>query len=62
MQFLYKQMINIYGTLEKACSPLAQKETTPEDCIANWTCYKSGTGEQHNADTKIRCATVCERF
>ncbi|WP_115705080.1 hypothetical protein [Legionella sainthelensi] len=62
MQFLYNQMIYLYGSLPNACSSRVQQETTPEDCIVNWTCYKSGTGEQKNGDTTVKCARLCEQF
>ncbi|KTD09271.1 hypothetical protein Lgra_2506 [Legionella gratiana] len=55
MQALYKQMTSIYGSLEAACS--RQVETTPADCVANWTCYKSGPN-----DKAKNCAKVCEPF
>ena len=40
MDSLYKRMIGVFGTLQKACE--YQKYTTTQDCINNWNCYRFG--------------------
>lgn len=60
MKLLYGQMVAVYGSLESACA--AQRETTPDDCIANWKCYKTGTATQKVDDIYVNCASVCEKF
>ena len=40
MELLYKRMISYYGSLGQACH--GQKNTTPQDCLNNWNCYRLG--------------------
>lgn len=37
---IYKLMIARYGSIEVACK--FQKETTPQDCLDDWHCYRIG--------------------
>lgn len=39
-KWLYGIMVSTYGSLAKACE--AQKETSVQDCIDNWTCHMNG--------------------
>lgn len=40
MNQLYNRMVVVFGSLKKACE--YQHYTTPQDCMNNWTCYRSG--------------------
>lgn len=39
-KLLYNRMINIYGSVERACR--AQHETTVEECMNDWACFLDG--------------------
>jgi|SRR5580704_4658984 hypothetical protein len=45
MTALYNRMISVFGSLQKACE--YQRYTTTQDCIDNWTCYRSGGIDSH---------------
>lgn len=61
MKMLYARMVSVYKTLDNACAN--QHHTTKEDCVANWNCYRLGTGQQQTDDHRIaNCKSVCERF
>lgn len=56
MEKLYRRMIFIYGTVEKACQN--QKDTLPETCIDHWECYRNGGKNSLNqlcSGTGIAC-------
>lgn len=40
MDTLYNLMVARFGTMEKACNQ--QKDTSPQDCMDNWNCYRNG--------------------
>lgn len=40
MNMLYARLVSVFGSLQKACE--YQKETTTQDCMDNWKCYRSG--------------------
>jgi hypothetical protein len=40
MNALYKRMVGVFGTLQKACE--FQKYTSTQDCMDNWNCYLFG--------------------
>lgn len=40
MNWIYTEMLVIYGTQDRACR--AQKETTPQICNDDWNCYRLG--------------------
>ena len=40
MNFLYRRMVGLYGSLEKACSH--QRHTSYQNCLDNWNCYLLG--------------------
>lgn len=40
MKALYDRMIGLFGSMEKACR--YQKDTTPQNCIDSWNCYRKG--------------------
>lgn len=48
MNQLYNRMVVVFGSLKKACD--YQHYTTPQDCMNNWNCYRTGgvdsTGKQ----------------
>ena len=64
MKTLYSRMLGVYRTLENACAN--QTHTSPSDCIANWNCYRLGTGQQpvdEAGQSRVaNCLHVCERF
>lgn len=56
MSTIYKSMISMYSTLERACAK--QKLTTTQECIDNWNCYlRGGIDSQGRAcsSTKRAC-------
>ncbi|RUR05419.1 hypothetical protein [Legionella sp. km772] len=40
MNALYNRMIGLFGSVQKACQ--YQKDTTTQNCIDSWSCYRSG--------------------
>lgn len=40
MQQLYKRMIGMFGSIEKACQ--FQRDTSTQNCVDDWNCYRSG--------------------
>lgn len=40
MKTLYKRMLDMFGSLQKACE--YQKDTTTQICIDDWNCYLNG--------------------
>ena len=40
LDVLYGRMIYVYKTLEKACNH--QTQTSVQNCIDNWNCYRNG--------------------
>lgn len=40
MSKIYKRMIDMFGTIDRACN--FQRETTPQACIDDWSCYLKG--------------------
>jgi hypothetical protein len=40
MNVLYSRMISIFGSVESACA--YQKDTTVQNCINDWNCFKKG--------------------
>lgn len=61
MKMLYTRIVSIYGSLEKGCAN--QRNTTPQNCIANWNCYRLGKAQQTTSDGKtVECLTACEKF
>lgn len=40
MNALYRRMTSVFGSLEGACR--YQKNTTYQQCMDDWTCYRSG--------------------
>lgn len=56
MELLYKRMIAVFSTLEKACQ--FQRYTSPQDCIDNWNCFRLGGVDSQNrscSSTKAAC-------
>ena len=45
MKALYERMINLLGSLKKACE--YQHYTSTQDCIDNWNCYRLGGMDSH---------------
>jgi len=37
---IYDRMIFVFKSVEKACA--YQTQTTPQDCMDNWNCYRNG--------------------
>ena len=37
---LYKRMLSVFGSLQKACA--YQSYTSVQDCVDNWSCYLRG--------------------
>lgn len=40
MKKVYTRMITVYGTQQKACNN--QRDTTAQDCMNDWNCYRLG--------------------
>jgi len=40
MNVIYKRMISIFGSVQKACE--YQKDTSVQDCMNDWLCYRTG--------------------
>lgn len=40
MKTIYSRMIGIYGSVQRACA--FQKDTSTQNCIDDWTCYRNG--------------------
>lgn len=40
VQLVYQRMISTFGSIERACN--YQKDTSYQNCIADWKCYLSG--------------------
>lgn len=40
MNSLYKRMLALFGSLQRACE--YQKHTSTQDCVDNWNCYRKG--------------------
>lgn len=40
MNQLYKRMLSVFGSLQKACA--YQSYTSAQECIDNWNCYLKG--------------------
>jgi len=40
VSLIYSRMISTFGSIEKACR--FQKDTTQENCIDAWKCYREG--------------------
>lgn len=55
---LYDRMVFVYGSLDKACSH--QKQTSPQDCIDTWTCYRNG-GVDSKGNTCSGTGLACRR-
>jgi hypothetical protein len=40
MNSIYKRMIVIFGSVQRACE--YQKDTSTQNCIDDWSCYRTG--------------------
>lgn len=40
MGLLYRRMLSVFGSLQKACE--YQTHTSTQDCMDNWNCYLQG--------------------
>lgn len=44
---LYARLISVFGTLERVCA--YQHETSKQECIDDWNCYRLGGVDSHGA-------------
>lgn len=57
METLYNMMVARYGSMETACKK--QSDTSQQDCIDNWNCYRKGGKNSHGglcSATGNKCA------
>jgi hypothetical protein len=57
LEALYKRMISVFGDLKTACQ--YQRNTTTQDCIDSWNCYRVGGKTSQNklcSSTGKKCA------
>ena len=40
MGVIYKRMVTLYGSVERACK--FQRQTSTQECLDDWHCYRSG--------------------
>lgn len=44
---LHAKMISMFGTIQAACN--YQKDTTPQECMDDWSCYLNGGKDSKGA-------------
>ena len=57
MSGVYQRMLIVYGSLEQAC--LHQTDTSPQNCINSWNCFRHGGTSSDNqlcSGTGAACA------
>lgn len=45
MNLIYQRMMGMFGSIENACK--FQRETPPQTCIDDWSCYLKGGKDSH---------------
>ncbi len=57
MNIIYQRMLAVFGSTQKACE--FQHDTTPQNCIDSWNCYRTGgvnTNGEPCSGTGAACA------